>query len=107
MWRHYFALPISTYAGTDVSGDAATVRLPKDRTNESLLPAAKRVSITTRESVIAIESSLPLSLVDHRRWGTEEYLLAGYPVQGELPAGKQWSVEIRLAVGLQHSRHSQ
>jgi hypothetical protein len=98
MWRHYFALPVSTYAGAEARGDAVTVTLPKQRTNEPLLPGAKQVTVTTGEAVITVESSLPLSLVDHRRWGTEEYLLAGYPVQGEVPAGKQWSVEIRLAV---------
>lgn len=98
MWRHFFALPVSTYAGAEARGDAATVTLPKERTNEPLLPAGKRLTITSGESVINIQGSVALSLVDHRRWGTEEYLLAGYPVQGEVPRGKEWSVELRLAV---------
>jgi hypothetical protein len=98
LWRHCFALAVSTYGGSQARGNAVTVTLPKGRTDEPLLPGAKQVTVTTGEAVNAIQSSLPLSLVDHRRWGTVDYLLAGYPVQGAVPAGKQWSVEIRVAV---------
>ena len=38
------------------------------------------------------------TLVDHRKWNTEEFLLAGYPISGEVKAGSTWSFRIRTSV---------
>jgi len=54
--------------------------------------------VVGRAATILVDSSLPLSLVDHRQYGTPEYLLAGYPFTGAVPAGRSGTVEIRLAV---------
>ena len=64
----------------------------------ALLPAAKRVAVETGTTTVTVESSLPLTLVDHRKYGSEEYLLAGYPVHGAVQQGTKWSVEISVAV---------
>jgi hypothetical protein len=47
---------------------------------------------------LAIESSTPMAFVDHRKWGPEEYLLAAYPIRGEVKAGTSWSFQVRVAV---------
>ena len=98
MWRHYFFLPVSDYAGATVrSGDTRLV-LPPTLAADTLLPATKQLEVTAKDWSLTVESSLPLSLVDHRKWGSDDYLLAGYPVSGEVKAGTHWSVEITTTI---------
>ena len=98
MWRHYFAFPVARYANATARTDARHIALPATAKDDALLPSSKRVVVETETSIVTIESSLSLSLVDHRKHGPEEYLLAGYPVHGAVKQGTQWSVEISVAV---------
>lgn len=98
MWRHYFLLPVSQYAGASVQTDTATLVLPAQRVENELASNIRRIRVTTADLTIDIESSPPASLVDHRRWGTEDYLLAAYPVSGAVAAANKWQyrVEVRI-----------
>lgn len=98
LWRHYFAFPVARYANAKVRTDDHGSTLPATLKEGALLPAAKRVVIETRTTTVTVESSLPLAFVDHRKYGTEEYLLAGYPVHGAVQQGTKWSVELSVVV---------
>jgi len=96
MWRHYFTFPVARYASGMASADDKRVILPAALKDTELLPASKHVVITTGDTLMDITSSLSLSLVDHRAFGSEEYLLAGYPVSKAVKQGMQWSVEMTV-----------
>jgi hypothetical protein len=98
LWRHYFFLPVPDYAGAEVSAESGTVALPERLGEEQLLGAARAWTIRAPQATIQVESSLPLGLVDHRKWGTQEYLLAGYPLGGKAAAGRTWTVEMQVRV---------
>jgi hypothetical protein len=98
LWRHYFAFPVARYAGATARAEAGRITLPATLKEGALLPASKLVVVETDTTTVTVESSLPVSLVDHRKYGTEEYLLAGYPVHGAVKQGAKWSVEISVAV---------
>jgi hypothetical protein len=98
LWRHYFAFPVTRYANATARTHAKSITLPATLKDAALLPASKRVVIETGDKTVAIESSISMSLVDHRKYGVEEYLLAGYPVRGTVKAGTKWSVEISTTV---------
>lgn len=98
LWRHYFAFPVGRYINAVARTDAKTITLPATLGTAELLPGAKRVKVESGKTIITIESSLSMALVDHRKYGVQEYLLAGYPVQGEVKQGRQWSVEMSVEV---------
>ena len=98
MWRHYFAFPVARYANATARTDAKSITLPATPKDDTLLPASKRVVIETGDTVMTIESTLSLSLIDHRKHGSDEYLLAGYPVHGAVKEGTKWSVMISASV---------
>jgi hypothetical protein len=98
LWRHYFMFPVQTYAGAEVSDGTRSVILPTEPTKDPLLSGSKRCLITKDGQTIEVQADLPLSLIDHRQWGTPDYLLAGYPVGGKVASGATWSVEIRVQV---------
>ena len=98
MWRHYFAFPVARYAQGTARTDDKRITLPATFQNTDLLPSSKHVIIETGDTLLDISSSLPLSLVDHRAYKTEEYLLAGYPVSKAVKQGAKWSVEMTISV---------
>jgi hypothetical protein len=96
MWRHYFMFPVSRYAGRTAQAGERTVVLPKALDQVELLPAASRFTIDGPDARLTIDTSMPMSLIDHRKYGTDDYLLAGYPVSGAVKQGAKWSVEIAV-----------
>ena len=98
LWRHYFAFPITRYAQATARANGKSITLPPAFKDDQLLPASKHVEIETSDTLVSITSSLPLTLSDHRKHGTDEYLLAGYPVRGSVKQGTQWTVELTVAV---------
>jgi hypothetical protein len=78
-WRHYVMLPVKPG-------------------NESLLPSDTTLTLKQAHQTITLDSSAPMSLVDHRKWGTDEYLIASYPMRGEVKAGKTWSYRVKVTV---------
>ncbi|MCE5240878.1 putative glycoside hydrolase family 15 protein [bacterium] len=98
MWRHYFAFPTRLYAGATAEADGKSLVLPEALGQDQLLPPTKRFVLKGQAATIAVDSALPLTLVDHRKYGTDEYLLAGYPVGGTVKQGAQWSVEMTVAI---------
>jgi hypothetical protein len=100
LWRHYFFLPVADFAGATVSAASGTLTLPAALGDEQLLAGADAWTIQAPQATIRLHSSLPLGLVDHRKWGTQDFLLAGYPLGGKAPAGKTWSVDMQVRVSL-------
>lgn len=98
LWRHYFFFPVPEYRGADVHSSRGSAKLPNALGAGEILPGDRTITIQTGKREIAIEGSVPMSLVDHRKWGTEEYLLAAYPIRGEVKAGAAWSFQVRMAV---------
>ena len=98
MWRHYVIFPVRLYAGAEAEADGQRIVLPKTLGEAGLLPAAKQVTVQGPRAEIAIVSSVPLGLVDHRKWKSPEYLLAGYPLGGQVPAGTKLTVEMTVQV---------
>ncbi|MBM4087605.1 MAG: hypothetical protein FJ272_22680 [Planctomycetes bacterium] len=98
IWRHYFVFPVGQYAGATVRADGQPLTLPAALGEERLVSSAKQLLVEAKHATVSIESSLPLSLVDHRKWGSEDYLLAGYPVSGAVKQGTKWSVETAVTV---------
>ncbi len=98
LWRHYFAFPAARYARATARTANQSITLPPEVKDDQLLRASKRVEVETDKELISIDSSLPLTLSDHRRHGTDEYLLAGYPVKGAVKQGTRWTVELTMAV---------
>ena len=98
MWRHYFIFPVRLYAGGRAEADGQRIVLPKTLGKAGLLPAAKQVTVEGPRVEIAIASSVPLGLVDHRKWKSPEYLLAGYPLSGQVSAGTTLTVEMNVQV---------
>ncbi len=98
LWRHYFAFPVAQYGGGSATADGKSVTLPATFGTDALLPGAQRIEVAGPAAKVSIDSSLPLALVDHRRYNAPEYLLAGYPLSGKVPAGQQGTVAIRVGV---------
>lgn len=98
LWRHYLAFPVRQYAGATAATADTTVILPAELGETQLLPAATHLTVTGPAARLEIASSIPLGLVDHRRWNTPEYLLAGYPLHGKVAAGTALSVELQIVV---------
>jgi hypothetical protein len=98
MWRHYFFFPVSRYAGAKATAGGQTLTLPSELAEGSLLPAARRFELETSDLRVTVDGSQEMSLVDHRRYGTPDYLLAAYPVSGPVAQGTRWSVEVRVKV---------
>jgi hypothetical protein len=98
MWRHYVAFPAGQYAGASAAAGATQVVLPEALGKAQLLPAATQVTVVGPRARITVDSSVPLGLVDHRTWGSDEFLLAGYPLGGKVAAGTDLVVELRLGV---------
>jgi len=97
-WRHFFMLPVSAFKGAQASNTRSECALPEKLSNESLLPADTKLTLQRAQQTITLDSSTPMSLVDHRKWGTDEYLIASYPVRGEIKAGKTWSYRVKVIV---------
>ena len=72
--------------------------LPAATAKGRLLPGSRTVSVETAEHVMRFESSLPLATSDDRAYNGDKFLLAGYPIGGEVPSGTQWSVRIRASI---------
>ena len=98
LWRHYFAFPVASYAGATATAGGKSVVLPQKLGDDQILPASEKSRVEAKDVAVTIESSLPLGLSDHRKWGPAEYLLAGYPKNGAVSRGTKWAVEIRVAV---------
>ena len=96
MWRQYFAFPVRLHAGAKAEAGGKEIVLPEVLGETSLLPAAREITVDGPRAKVTITSTVPLALVDHRKWGTPEYLLAGYPLGGKVPAGTTLTVEIAL-----------
>jgi hypothetical protein len=98
MWRHYFMFPVARYASAVArSGDKA-ITLPAAFKEIELLRELSRAIIESQDASITIESSVPMTLVDHRKWDTNDYLLAAYPVHGAVKQGMKWAAEISVTV---------
>jgi hypothetical protein len=98
MWRHYFGLPAARYVGATVRGDRGAVTLPAATAKKPLLSGSRTLTVETAEHVMRFESSLPLAVADDRAYNGDNFLLAGYPVRGDVASGTQWSVRIRVSV---------
>jgi len=98
MWRHYFMLPVARYAGAVVRPEGKTLTLPVELKDATLVSKTGRVVIEPKDATITIESSLPLSLVDHRKYNTPDYLLSGYPAHGAVKQGAKVTVEMTVTV---------
>jgi hypothetical protein len=98
MWRHYFFLPVKAYAGAAVTSDVGDLKLPAELGKDELLSGVRSLTVKRRDLSVTITSSAPMSLVDHRKYGTPDYLLAAYPVGGVVKRGTKWSIEMTVAV---------
>ncbi len=98
MWRHYFLFPVRLYAGGEAEANGQRIALPRELGTATLLPNAKQVIVRGPRAEVAVTSSVPLGLVDHRKWKTPEYLLAGYPLNGRVRAGTELTVTISVQV---------
>ncbi len=96
LWRHYLAFPVAQYRGAVAQSERGKVTLPATLGEANLLPAGRKFVLQGPAATIEVESSVNLSLVDHRKWNTQEYLLAGYPVRGNVKGGTEWTVEMRV-----------
>jgi hypothetical protein len=97
MWRHYFMFPVAHYAGAKVTSGGKTITLPETLNAEQLLDG-KDFVVEAVGVKVTVGSSIPLGLIDHRKWGTNDYLLAGYPVSGKVEEGRKWEVEVSVGV---------
>lgn len=98
MWRQYFFLPVAQYRDATVIGGGRNQPLPAEVTKEPLVAKTKKLTIDDHRKSIVIESPTWLSLIDHRPWKTEDYLIAAYPVHGQVKADDRWTYEIRVSV---------
>ena len=98
MWRHYFAFPVAQYAGCTAQAGGKSLVLPQTLKDDKLLPDDKQFTVTGKGATVRVESSLPLGLIDHRKYGMDEYLLAGYPTWNAVKAGTKLSVEMTVTV---------
>lgn len=97
-WRHYFMLPVSSFRGAQASNTHRELVLPEVLGKEDLLPGDTKVTLKRAQQTIALESSTPMSVVDHRKWGTDDYLLSAYPVRGDVKADATWSYRVKVTV---------
>jgi len=98
MWRHYFTFPTRLFAGATAQAEGKTVTLPETLGETELLPATKQFALEGKDLTVTIDTTQPLALVDHRKYGSDEFLLAGYPVSGAVKQGAQWSVEMTVGI---------
>jgi hypothetical protein len=96
MWRHYWMFPVSRYAGGRAGNGQTSAALPAALGTVDLLDASREFSVETDDIRVEVVGTLGCGLVDHRRYGSPDYLLAGYPVSGKVPAGRTWSVDTSL-----------
>ncbi len=87
MWRHYLFLPIAEWKGhkavlrASANSALKTLILPGEL-GESDLGWGKILELEHDGISVRVTSSIDFSLVDHRRWNTQDYLWAGYPTSG-------------------------
>jgi hypothetical protein len=98
MWRSYLSFPVERYAGGTAQSEAEKAELPETLGEAKILSAANRVLVTAKGLEVTVESTVPLGLVDHRKWNSKEFLLAGYPLSGHVKAGTTLTVERRISV---------
>ena len=97
-WRHFFMLPVSAFHGTKVSNSRKESALPDQLGSQEVLPSDSKFTLQRKQQTITLDSSTPMSVVDHRKWGTDDYLIASYPLRGEVKAGKTWSYRVKATV---------
>lgn len=87
------------FAGTTLRADESKVLLPKEVAEDpnlsngitsATLPIGDGMSLTIRLPQAA-------HLVDDRYYNGPGYLLAFYPIAGEIPEGKEWSCSVEIA----------
>ena len=98
MWRNYLSFPRARYAGSQATSGGQTITLPAKLGDDHLLPSSTTLRIEGTHPAMTVGSTLPLGLIDHRKYGQDEYLLAGYPVSGKVEQGKTWSVTLTVTV---------
>lgn len=98
LWRHYLAFAVDQYSGAAARNEHGQTTLPATLGQGALLPGGRKFTVAGRPATVNVESSLSLSLVDHRQYKRDEYLLAGYPIRGDVKNGTQWTVEMHVTV---------
>lgn len=99
MWRQYFSFPVASYAGGTANAAGQTVTLPATlQADSAILTAAPKVTVTGKDAVVTVESTHPMGLADHRKYGVEEYLLPAYPISGAVKQGTKLAVEMTVSM---------
>lgn len=102
MWRQYFFLPVSAWAGRRASLPSAqtTIALPKRLGSESL-GGGREIVLESDGFAISIRSGIEYGLVDHRKYNTSDYLWAGYPAPRNIVKG--YRLELKTVVEIRPS----
>lgn len=97
MWRHFIGLPVEVFANAAAKTAQASVVLPEAAQQGAYLSNAQECEFLGKKVRLRVVSSHPMSLVDHRSSGPDEYLLAHYPVlKGGAKAGQKVSAKMEL-----------
>jgi hypothetical protein len=100
MFREQLDFPVALYGGGAFDGGQGEVGLPANRAPQAGLAGdlrQVRLRPPTGPSV-KVELSGPAGLVDERHYGVEAFRLGSYPTQGTLPAGRTFTLTVRITV---------
>jgi len=98
MWRQYFDFPVSDYSGQVAKTDTRSAVLPGSVAKSEILPWAKSFIIETKGVRVIVRSSADMTLTDDRNYGSQDYMLAAYPIDGKVMKGAKWSYEVMVSV---------
>jgi hypothetical protein len=110
MWRHYLFLPVAEWKGVkavlrdNAQSAPRTVILPV-KLGESDLGWGKTLELERDTVSVRVTSSIDFSLVDHRKWNTQDYLWAGYPMSGTVHKGRK--IDVSMTIKITEARDGQ
>jgi hypothetical protein len=98
MWRQYFDFPLSDYLGQVAKSGSRTAILPSEVSKSEILPWAKSFTFEAKGVRVIVQSSADMALTDDRNYGSQDYMLAGYPIDGKVKRGAKWTYEVTVKV---------
>jgi hypothetical protein len=103
MWRNFVFLPVEAWKGRSVTcqkekiNDTESFILPIEKTPGDLA-YGKVLTLSGNGFLVEIRSDDAHGLVDHRQWGTDDYLWASYPAPKDPKKGTSYSTRFVIRI---------
>jgi hypothetical protein len=98
MWRQYLMFPVSLWAGQRAQfSDSPSVKLPAVL-GEEYLGNGNQIILDDVYLSLMISCNMPFTLIDHRKYGTQDFLWAAYPAGSNVKKGRTFFMEMKIEI---------